>query len=114
MVQACRREGKILLGGGSGEVNEQQFWRSRVDREEFLFIDDIGLRNATDSAFEIIFELVNRRVGLPTLFTSNCDLDGIASTYDDRVASRLSAGTVIEMRGHDKRLEQGQFFEFDA
>lgn len=114
MVQTCRREGKIALGGGAGLVNEKRFWEIRVDRPELLVIDDIGLRKATNSQFEIIFELVDRRVGLPTVFTSNCDLDGISATFDERISSRFSAGTVIEMNGPDRRIIQGKLFRFEG
>jgi hypothetical protein len=35
---------------------------------------------------------------------SNLELDTLAKVYDDRIASRLGAGTVAYLGGEDRRL----------
>ena len=55
--------------------------------------------------FEVMQEFLNRRQGKPTVITGNMSIEQIAKVYDDRVASRIAAGTLIEIDGDDKRLE---------
>lgn len=91
-------------------------WQARQRREArgmwdelaaapFAVLDDIGLRaRASDAQNNAMQRFLLTRGVQPTVYTSNLDLEGLARAYDDRVASRLAAGTVIEVGGEDRRL----------
>lgn len=88
-------------------ISEKELWSGiahHPNREPKLFVlDEIGLRPPTDMQREVFTKTVDTREGLPTLFVSNLGLQGISDAYDDRVASRLSQGTIVEFKG-DLRL----------
>jgi DNA replication protein DnaC len=60
----------------------------RADMPALLIIDDIGAGYETEFAAATLAEIAERRVGLPTVWTSNLDLGGIAR-IDARIASRM-------------------------
>ncbi len=88
-------------------ITERELWSGishHEHREPKLFVlDEIGLRPPTDMQREVLTKTVDVREGLPTVFISNLGLAAIAETYDDRIASRLAAGTIVEFKG-DLRL----------
>lgn len=72
-----------------------------------LILDDLGTEKATDWTRERFCTLINHRYEemLPTIFTSNCDLEILHSRMGDRVVSRIVGMTeVINLTGTDKRL----------
>lgn len=76
----------------------------------FLVADDIG-RNvrATDFWAEFVVDLVRSRynANLPTIWTSNFSLEGVANTFGDWVAGRIGemcGDRVVEMKGKDWRV----------
>lgn len=85
---------------------EPDHWLELVERgKNLVVLDDIGLRDrATDAQFEAFQKFLLYRENKPTIITSNLDLDGIHRVYDDRIASRLAAGTIVAMRGKDRRV----------
>ena len=110
-IQQCRKEGITMLPGAAQEVPEAKIWESRIERPDFIMFDDLGHRTATDSQYEIIYELLNRRGKKPAVYSSNLSPAGILKIFDDRVASRLSAGTVIHLTGNDARLTGSKRYE---
>lgn len=72
-----------------------------------LFIDDLGLhsRQETDYAYTTFYSILNKRQErlLSTFVSSNKDLRRIGQAFDTRVASRLRAALIIEIKGQDKR-----------
>jgi hypothetical protein len=48
------------------------------------------------------------RKGRPVVIVSNHDLRKLSEIYDERIVSRLSAGTVLEIRGQDRRRNTGR------
>lgn len=74
-----------------------------------LFIDDIGLRSKTetDFAYVTLYSILNTRQErkLPTYISTNKSIDQLAHSFDQRIASRLGQGTVIEMKGEDRRVK---------
>ena len=75
-----------------------------------LVIDDIGTEKLSDYVLQSWYYLLNERYNLmlPTLLTSNLDLQGIADNYGsigDRIASRIATGrNVIKLNDKDYRL----------
>ena len=66
-------------------------------------IDDFGTRTVSAAGFEIVFRLLNERKDKPTIITSNLSPEQLAELHDERIASRLRAGTVIEVTAPDRR-----------
>lgn len=85
---------------------EYELIKKLVDVDK-LFIDDIGLRSKaeTDFAYVTFFSILDKRQEryLPTYITTNKTIDQLKQSFDARIASRLGMGTVIEMKGDDRR-----------
>lgn len=104
VASACA-EPQPLWGYGLIPLREAEHWLELEERS-LVVLDDIALRDRVSEAqFEVMQEFLNRRQGKPTVITGNMSIEQIAKVYDDRVASRIAAGTLIEIDGDDKRLE---------
>lgn len=96
------------LASESGfSIGESAAWRD-WETAEFAVLDDIGTREkATDHVYEVLKRSLDRREdGMPTVYTSNLKLQELSQLFDDRVASRLGAGTVVNVTG-DQRQPSG-------
>lgn len=74
----------------------------------FLWLDDLGFEKRTDRSREWLSSLLDRRFRSErqTIVTTNLDLEGLSSTIDDRVTSRMiEAGVAVELNGGDFRRE---------
>jgi DNA replication protein DnaC len=70
-----------------------------------LVLDEIGLRKeVSDFHYECVKRLLDIREGRPLVCISNSTLSQIGRLYDDRVSSRLAAGSVYAMASDDRRL----------
>lgn len=104
-VASASAEPQPLWGYGMIPLREVEHWLELEERS-LVVLDDIALRDRVSEAqFEVMQEFLNRRQGKPTVITGNMSIEQIAKVYDDRVASRIAAGTLIEIDGDDKRLE---------
>lgn len=83
---------------------ELDLFRRFVD-VPLMLVDDVGIRAPSDSAFEVVYEMVNRRGKRPAIYTSNIEPDKLHTVYDGRVASRMLAGVAIHLTGKDRRIE---------
>jgi len=106
-VQTCRSsEKKVvrhIVNGQSIYRSESKLWEFVENPKALWCIDDVGTRAASESAFDIIFDLIDKRAGLPTILTSNLDLPALSEVFDARIADRLNAGTVVELTGTSQR-----------
>ena len=68
-----------------------------------LFLDDLGTRAPTEPMYGALFDLLEWRKDRPLCVTTNKSAVELAELYDDRIASRLSSGTVIKFGGSDRR-----------
>jgi chromosomal replication initiation ATPase DnaA len=82
---------------------EHKIWLWAQNEQDLWCLDDFGTRSVSDAAFDVCFELINHRIGKPTIITTNLSLQQIAELYDDRIADRLRAGTIIELTGKSQR-----------
>lgn len=74
-----------------------------------LVLDELGSRQfVSDFHYENVKRVLDQREGKPLVCISNKPLAELAVIYDDRVASRLAAGTVVELAGADRRLSHGE------
>lgn len=89
-------------------IREHELWEW-YEKKSVVCIDEIGTRQTvSDTAYEVLKLSLDRREGLPLIVVSNLDLDGLAKTYDDRIASRLSAGVRMKFTGEDMRNRKGE------
>lgn len=72
----------------------------------FLVLDDLGAGGLTDFERRTTLDILDERIlgKLPTVITTNWDLDQIAKLMDDRISSRLSGFTHLEIAGKDRRM----------
>ncbi len=100
------RLGKLQWSSGARKT-EKDVWGGieyHQHREPKLVVfDELGARRATDVQRGILSLAVDKRYGMPTIYITNLGLEELAKVYDDRIASRLSVGTVIGFKG-DLRL----------
>lgn len=73
---------------------------------EFLVMDDVGVRSATESFRSLIHAIINERVtnGRPTIFTSNVRMSDLDTIFDSRLYDRVRDQTVeLTFVGASKR-----------
>ncbi len=87
------------------KVNVVEVWRGWW-LARLAVLDDIGVKSSvSDFALSTIKRAIDHRNGRPLVITSNRTPTQIQEMYDDRVASRCVAGTVVKMPGGDRRVE---------
>lgn len=74
----------------TSDTTEEQTIRLFTD-VDFLVIDEVGVRNGTDSEDLILIEIIGRRYDAcrPTCLISNADDEGFKSMLDPRIIDRL-------------------------
>lgn len=79
-------------------------WRNA----HLVVLDEIGARDrVTDHHYETLKFAIDRREGRPAVFASNHQtFKALGLLYDDRIASRLSSGTPVWLKG-DRRVSKG-------
>jgi len=104
-INTCRRHGSVamLVQGKSIDRTERALWTFAESDRELWCIDDFGTRQVTETAFDIVFELIDRRASRPTIVTSNLGLQELSDLFDRRIADRLASGTVVEVTGKSQR-----------
>lgn len=78
----------------------------RYAEVEFLVIDDVGIRSATEAFRSMIHSVINARVtnGRPTVFTSNVLLNELKTIFDERLYDRIKDQTLeLSFKGESKR-----------
>lgn len=108
--QFCEDASSALRGelwDGEMRVSHRMFWE-RWNRLDLTCMDELGSRSSRDRVsdhhYESIKRAIDERQGEPSVWISNLLPHEIANVYDDRIASRLCAGTVINWQGPDMRL----------
>jgi DNA replication protein DnaC len=81
------------LGRNGGNVEELL---RKLTAMDFLVLDEIDLHGSSDNDYNTLYDIINtryERVGFPTLAISNRPLDHLSKDLDERVVSRILAGT---------------------
>ncbi len=74
---------------------------------QLMVIDELAIRGkVSDNQYQAIKRVLDVRQNRPLMLLSNLGPDEIADVYDDRIASRCSAGSLLEWNGPDRRLER--------
>jgi DNA replication protein DnaC len=103
MIQAMK--GQLATPRGSS-VSQAQLWRE-LKQSALVVLDEVGDRTkASDHAYDCLKRLLDGREEAPLLVLTNLGLPEIAAVYDDRITSRLAAGTLVRLNGPDRRLER--------
>jgi nucleoside-triphosphatase THEP1 len=100
--------GELVSYGTHAEtiIQPADFWRT-WRKAELCIVDEIGTRErASDHAYETLKHAIDKRDGLPLVLISNLALPQIERIFDDRIASRIGGGTVLQFAGEDRRLRR--------
>ena len=98
------QNGEVEYGGA--HIDTPCEWWKRYEEIDCVVLDELVSRDkVSDFGYEVVKRAIDLRHGKPLVVCSNGTLEIIGRVYDDRIASRLAAGTVIEMTGSDRRLE---------
>ncbi len=89
-------------------AKERTFWKE-WKRCKLVVLDEIGAREkVTDAHYEILKMAIDYRQDQPAVYLSNLPISTLAEIYDDRIASRLQSGTVIDLTNwRDRRVVTG-------
>lgn len=75
-----------------GEEGNPEETVDKYKNADYLLLDDLGPENLTDWVYSSLYGIINHRYDelLPTIITSNLDLDQIADRLDDdRITERI-------------------------
>jgi DNA replication protein DnaC len=87
-----------------GQGSEETIFREYVE-SSLVVLDDLGAGSLSDYERRATLEVLDRRLIhlRPTVVTTNLSLSELEARLDDRVASRLSSLTRLELTGRDRR-----------
>lgn len=106
LTEADRGELTKNMNGVGWKVTQTEMWQE-IKTEQLLVVDEIGLRQPTDFQYDTLKRLLDWRVDrncMATILISNLSPSGLQSGYDDRILSRITCGTVMEVVGPDLRV----------
>lgn len=89
--------------GRTVTITEASFWRTIQD-VELLVIDEIALGKSHDWRTEIMWDVLEARKNRPLILTGNVPPSELIEVFDERIQSRILAGSLFGMTGEDKRL----------
>lgn len=87
--------------------NSEETSKELIERNNLLFIDDLGAEKVTEWVEEVMYLTINTRYerNVPMIITSNLPLSGIAEKVGERVASRIKEMChIVKLEGQDRRL----------
>jgi len=94
------------LSRGSYNMGSRE-WLAYWEDAGITCIDELGSREKVpDWHYEIIKKVMDIREDKPSIWISNLSLEDLERVYDDRIASRLAAGTHLAITGDDRRLTE--------
>ena len=85
-----------------------QKWIDNIRKStEIVIFDDLGAEKMTDFIHQGFVWVVSYREAemLPLIITTNKTIREISESIDDRIASRMAGGMVMELDGEDRRLK---------
>lgn len=115
--EAIKKGYNVIYGSVINFLNKmekEKFSRadSGVDTEkilidaDLLILDDLGAEFLTAYTVSAIYNIINSRIcrGVPTIISSNLDLDEIKQRYPESIASRIIGNfSTVEFIGNDVR-----------
>lgn len=109
-TQFCDRSAQLLRDGEATfwegdqcyQYSRENWWES-IGREGIYVIDDVGVGERDVIRTEALWNLLEARTRKPLILTSNLHPDKLHDQYDQRIVSRIYAGTRIFLNGPDQR-----------
>ncbi len=87
-------------------VSPAHFWESWRELALAVIDEIAATTKVKDHPYDTLKAAMENRYSKPLILISNANLNEIARAYDDRIASRLSEGTVVELVGPDRRINR--------
>jgi DNA replication protein DnaC len=100
--------GRLISPGEYSDtvIRPDEYWTD-WGKPHLCVVDEIGTRDTvTDHQYETLKAAIDHRFGKPLVLISNLDLGQMSRLFDDRIASRIGAGTVVLVDHKDMRLEK--------
>ena len=92
-----------------GSDDERRRLKDGLRKASLFVLDELGTRSkVSDLPYMAVKKILDEREafqGRRLIAISNLPLDELKSMFDARISSRLGAGTVFELKGHDRRAE---------
>ena len=109
--QFCDRTAQLQRDGEATFYEEdrcfeytRESWWDSIGRTGLYVIDDVGVGMPGDiDRTEALWNLLEARTRKPVILTSNLHPDKLFEHYDQRVVSRIFAGTRLFLHGKDQR-----------
>ena len=90
------------------ETKTQEMWR-QIQEKELTILDELGERSKVgDLLYTTVkkhLDLREQHAGRVGIYISNLTPDQLVQMFDKRIVSRLTAGTVLELSGDDRRKQ---------
>lgn len=83
----------------------QVSWGWDHDGPNLAILDELGMHAPRDFEFDAVKEFLDWREDKPAICISNHPPGRMREAYDERVESRLVAGTIFELKGPDRRRD---------
>lgn len=99
-------KGQLRYPGSDRPLQQKALWLE-LGTTGLVVLDELAARSrASDHHYDAVKRAIDTRENKPLVGISNLGLDGIVQVYDDRIASRLAAGTIVHLKGEDLRLKR--------
>ncbi len=93
-------------------INREQFDEMNGDTLslskdcDLLILDDLGVEKTTEWSSALLYEIINARQNrrVPTIASTNLDLEELKEKYRDRISSRLFSMRIMFFEGSDNRV----------
>lgn len=97
----------ILLAAVKSDEGDK-FCVQDIASQDMLFIDDFGRETSSERIRRQYFEIINLRYAnhLPTIISTNLNMEEIGKHMSEAVASRFQEWQVIEFGGDDLRIQK--------
>jgi hypothetical protein len=100
------QQGRLIYRnlGHAGTIWPSGLW-GQIAQAPLVVLDELGCRErVSDAHYETVKRCIDARHNKPFVVISNLAIAEVGAVYDDRIFSRLGAGTVLELAGPDRRL----------
>jgi len=106
-----RRADELLIEIGTSRTDGYAALKEKLHRSPCVFMDDLGVRQPTEAMTQAMFDLMELRARKPLIIISNHTPGALSKIYDERIVSRITAGTTLEIGGRDQRVGKGKRYQ---
>jgi DNA replication protein DnaC len=106
-----RRADELLIEIGTSRADGYAALKEKLQKSPCVFMDDLGVRQPTEAMTQAMFDLMELRARRAMVIVSNHTPDALAKIYDERIVSRITAGTTLYIGGKDQRVGKGKRYQ---